>query len=390
MISNIKNKNFLQIGLPFFVFILFNWIYFINKDPFACNDYFGYYFDSEKLFAGNLNLYEIPPLFPFLLGLLGRIIGVFKIFKDPFIFAGELISFLSSLGVVFFTYKIFDYFFYKKAVFPVIFLVTSSSFLSLISTTQTDMLFLFFVSLFFYSLISDKKIFLVLFYLILIILTRNEGLLFMIFLFKKDWIKKILSNKWLLLTFISLSISFFFLLYTFFFQRLVAKLIYLYNDGLFFYYFKDPVQIQKLLWGSFFNFIPDSLPSVLDWVIFYLFIIFFLSGVYFLFKRKRVFLFQVLFFLLLFMMFKGYAKDLNAVYEFKRWLPFLWTFYIIVSIGGLEIIKSFNKGKNKLFLHLCSFLFFPLVIFIFVNNFFISFYLITSVFLFLTLFFCNL
>ncbi len=384
---NIKKKNFFYIGLPLFVFILFNWIYFVIKDPYACNDYFGYYFYSEKLFSGSLNLIGIPPLFPFLLGLLGRIFGFFKIFKDPFIFAGQFISFLSAIGTCYYTYKIFESFFQKKAIFPVIYLIISSFFLSLVSTPQTDMLFLFFISLFFYYLITDKNIFLVLLFLILIILTRNEGLLFIIFLFKVEWIKKIISNKWLLLAFGFLSSLFLFILYSFFYQRLINKLFYIFNDGLLVYYFKNPIQIQKLLWGTFFKFIPNSLHSIFDFMILYLFILFFLRGLYSLFKRNRSFFYQVLFFLLLFMMFKGYAKELNPAIEFRRWLPFLWTFFIIASIGGLEFIKLIYKKSVKKMWLLFFILLTILSFYIFANNFFISSYLLIIVVLALPLYF---
>jgi len=376
ILVNSYKKNIFFIGLSLFIFILYNWVYFIINDPYACNDYFGYYFDSVKLFSGNFHIKEIPPLFPFLLGLFGRIFSIFKIFKDPFIFAGQFISLFSTLGTTYFTYKIIKYFFNNKAVFPLLYLIVSPFFLSLISNPQTDMLFLFFVSFFFYSLISKKKFYIIMFALVLVILTRNEGILFVIFLIRKDWIKQIFSNTKLLISFIIFSTVFTFILYTFFFHRLINKLLYLVNSGLLVYYFKNPIQIQKLIWGDFFYFIPGSLPSIIKWSFFYILLVFFFWGGYYLFLRKKTFFYQTFLFLLLFIMFKGYAKELNPATEFRRWLPFLWTFFIVFSLGGLNVIKMLYNKKNKIPWFIFFSIFTVLTIIIAESKFFFSYYLL--------------
>jgi len=339
----ISKENF--IFLFFFLFILANWLLMIFDEKLACNDFYSYMLVSDMIFAGKFNAYLIsPPLIPFLFGIFGRFLNLF-VSIDGYILAGRLITLFSGFGVVLFTYKFLKIFSELLALFGTIFLIVSPFFLKLISTAQTDMLFLFFVSGFFYSLYIDNKKF---FYFLGALLTRYEGVLF-ILLYLIDIVKKKSKNlKYLIIIFLVSLISF--LVFSRFYSRLYFHIKRMFANKIFFYYIQHPQEISNLLYNNLLFFIPSSFPIFIKWVLLVILIIFFIIGLIKLYRTKKVFFFSVLLYICFFLTAKGsYIGVIDPEVDFRRFLSFIWLFYIISLIGLYYLYKNINIKIRKLY-----------------------------------------
>lgn len=314
------------------LFIFINWLLMIRQDILGCNDYYQYYLACEKLFSGNLNLEFIPPLFPFLLGIFGRFVKLFGGSIDHFILGGQIISLLSGFGVIFFSYKLLKKVTPDFSVIGTVFLTMSPFFLKLLSTAQTDMLYLFFIAALFYFLLVEKKIIQVIAFTTAGLLTRFEGVLLVgssllnyLDLKKKSW-------KYLLISAIPASLLLYFL-FDRFAHRLIDKIILIISKKYFLYYFSHPGELVHLLYGNLLYFVPSKFPSPVKWFLFYIVLGLFFTGCYHLFKTKRKWLLSATFYIFFYILAKGYTLALHPEMEFRRWLSVIWLFFIIVFIG---------------------------------------------------------
>jgi len=321
------------------LFLFINWLLMIRQDILACNDYYHYYFAQEKLFSGNLNLEFIPPLFPFLLGLFGRFIRLFGGTTDHFILGGQIISLLSGFGVLTFSYKLLKKCTPGLAVFGTIFLSISPFFLKLLSTAQTDMLYLFFVTALFYFLAANhkqkrlqKKLIHTIGFTTAGLLTRFEGVLLIgsclinyIDLKKRSW-------KYLLLSTVPAGLILYFL-FDRFAHRLIEKISLIVSKGYYLYYFSHPGELAHLLYGNFLYFVPHKTPAIIKWFLFYILVGLFFEGIYVLYKNKKKWLLSIFFYMLIFILAKGYTLALQPEMEFRRWLSIIWLFFIIALTG---------------------------------------------------------
>ncbi|MFC2155732.1 ArnT family glycosyltransferase [Acidobacteriota bacterium] len=273
------------------LFIFINWLLMIRQDILACNDYYQYYFAQEKLFSGNLNLEFIPPLFPFLLGLFGRLARLFGGTTDHFILGGQIISLFSGFGVLIFSYKLLKKCAPGLAVLGTIFLSISPFFLKLLSTAQTDMLYLFFAAALFYFLTANhkqkrlqKKLIYTIGFTAAGLLTRFEGVLLIgSFLINYIDLKK-RSWKYLLLSTIPAGLVLYFL-FDRFAHRLIEKIALIVSKGYYLYYFAHPGELVHLLYGNLLYFLPHKTPPLIKWFLFYVLVGLFFAGIYYLFKK---------------------------------------------------------------------------------------------------------
>ncbi|MCK4762710.1 MAG: hypothetical protein KAW12_10985 [Candidatus Aminicenantes bacterium] len=390
------------------VFIFINWFLMIESDILACNDYYPYYLAQEKLFSGTLNLEYIPPLFPLLLGLFGRLVKLFGGSFDHFILGGQIISLLAAFGVLYFTHKLLKKWaaptthegpgkhvsdhvdpnvcklsrnISKKhtpgfAILGTIFLSISPFFLKLLSTAQTDMLYLFFVAALFYFLAAarddaenkqkfcggaggsfskapparrrqEKKIIPAAGFTLAALLTRFEGVLLIgsalvnyFDLKKKTW-------KYLLLSAIPAGIVLYFL-FDRFAHRLIDKIELIVSKGYYFYYFTHPGELAHLLYGNLLYFVPNRFPGTVKWFLFFILLGLFFFGCYRFYKTKRQWFFSITFYMFIFILAKGYTQSLNPEMEFRRWLSIIWIFFIIALCGlnflwqKIRVVKKIN------------------------------------------------
>jgi hypothetical protein len=351
-ISHIKSKILTILFSDYFflgvlsLFIFINWILMIRQDILACNDYYQYYLAQEKLFSGNLNLEFIPPLFPFLLGLSGRFIKLFGGTVDHFILGGQIISLFSGFGVLFFSYKLLKKYAPGFAIIGTIFLSVSPFFLKLISTAQTDMLYLCFTAALFYFFSQEKKTIHTIVFTTAGLLTRFEGVLLVgscllntIDLKKKSW-------KYLLLSAIPAGFILY-LSFDRFAHRLIDKIALIISKQYFFYYFSHPGELVHLLYGNFLYFVPHKSPPPVKWFLLYILLGLFFTGCYYLYKTKKKWLLSASFYLFFFIIAKGYTLNLNPEMEFRRWLSFIWLFFIIV-LAGICFLWQKIKEREKI------------------------------------------
>lgn len=330
------------------LFIFINWLLMIRNDILACNDYYHYYFAQEKLFSGDLNLEFIPPLFPFLLGIFGRFIRLFGSTTDHFILGGQVISLLSGFGVLIFSYKLLKKYAPWLSVIGTIFLSISPFFLKLLSTAQTDMLYLFFVSALFYFLAANhkqKKLIHAVGFTTAGLLTRFEGVLLIgscllnyFDLKKRNW-------KYLFLSTIPAGLALYFL-FDRFAHRLIEKIALIVSKGYYLYYFSHPGELVHLLYGNLLYFVPHKTPSLIKWFLFYVLAGLFFAGIYVLYKNRRQWLLSVSFYMLIFILAKGYTQALQPEMEFRRWLSIIWLFFIIVLTGTHFLWRRVKEVKR--------------------------------------------
>lgn len=335
---------FFLVVLSLFIFI--NWLLMTGNDILACNDYYKYYFAQETLFSGNLNLEFIPPLFPFLLGLFGRFLKLFGGNTDPFILGGQIISLLAGFGVLYFSFKLLKKHTAGLSVIGTIFLAISPFYLKLLSTAQTDMLYLFFAVALFYFLSVEKKVLPALGFTLAGLLTRFEGVLLIgsclinyFNLKRKTW-------RYLLLSALPAGLVLY-ILFDRFAHRLIDKIGLIISKGYYFYYFTHPGELVHLLYGNLLYFVPARFPSLIKWLLFYVLVALFIVGFYYLFKTKRQWVLSVSFYMIVFVLAKGYTQALHPEMEFRRWLSIIWLFFII-ALAGASFLWHKIKEREKI------------------------------------------
>jgi len=335
-----KDRSFLFF-IPLGLFVIFNWLLMTGSDKLACNDFYPYYFAQVKLFSGNIQLEFITPLFPLLLGLSGRLISLLSLNTDTYILGGQIVSLFSGFGVLFFSFRLLDKLAGKMAYFFTLVLAISPFFLKVLSTAQTDMLYLFFVTAFFYTLsLETSKLSIP--YLLGGALTRFEGVLLLGSYFihyitaqKKYW-------KALLISSVPLGVVLVFI-FNAFAVRMIDKVFLIFDNKLFLFYFQHPGELGHLLYGNLLYFLSPQLPGLYKWSLFWCLMVFFLVGMYRLLKNKLPLALALIFYQIIFLLSKGYTRNLNPEREFRRWLSFIWIFYVVAVVGLYFLLKKVKQ-----------------------------------------------
>ncbi len=329
-----------------FLFVFLEWLTLANIEKITHPDYYMYYSASAKLFSGNLKLQFIPPFFPFLLGLFGRLLNLFASKTDSFILAGRIIALFSGLGVVYSSFRLLKKITGKYAPLGVLLLVISPYYLKMLSIPQTDMLYLFFTSATFYFLLQEHSRLNLIWAVSGGLLTRFEGVLLIGSTFINFF--KTREKRWLysILALIPVSLLTYFLSLKFA-PRIIEKIHYVIGEGHYLYFFKHPGELAHLFYGNFLFFIPTRFPSLLKWTLLFVLLACFVTGYYYLFKMKRRFAIALLFYQFVFVIFKGYTFALDPEVEFRRMLSVIWIFFILAFAGIYFILARLEKSANK-------------------------------------------
>lgn len=324
-----------------FLFIIGNWIFLTMAEELGPPDFYKMYDVAEKLFAGDLKIDIIPPLFSLLLYPLGKLLSIF--FSPPvaFITAGRLIALAASLGATWFSYLILKKIVGKWALFYLVFLVISPWYLKLISFPITNMLYLFFVAVSFYAFLNQSAPGVSLLTVIGGVLTRFEGVLLILsaiinyFKLKKRYVLILLGLLAVILV-----------IFLIFMPRIFAHLkdiIIPYKSYL--VVFRHPMEFFNVLYGNLLFFIPHNYPYLIKLAALLVLFIFFVYGVYRLYKMNKTFTLSLVVYEILFFVAKGYIDTSDPDREFRRVFSGLWIFYLISFIGGFFLLKKISSYK---------------------------------------------
>ncbi len=365
MMGKIRKRILNLIKNPLFFLIMFsflNGILLFKITNLAPPDFYKYCFAAEKLFAGNLKLKFIPPLFPVFLWILGSFINLLFSNYDGFIIGAKLISFLSSVGIVFFSYKLFKETTENFYSIGVIFIL-SSPFLQFFVFPTTDSLYLFFVVLSFYFFLTEKNVASFVSSL-LGVFTRFEGiLLFFSYIVNFIRIKKKIWVKYLM--FILIISGGLLVFYIKLVPRLISKIQYIFDSKSYLYFIKNPLQLFSIIYSAILFFIPAKLPLFIHWGFLFILIILFAVGFYYLYKKNKRFAISVLLYECIFFIAKGYIFtvhrfSLSSSHHIRRFLSFIYLFYFVSFVGlfyGLKVLKEKLKGKSFFYLRIILYLF---------------------------------
>lgn len=328
-----------------FAFAFVNWLLLSLTEKIGPPDFYKIYNVAEKLFSGNLKIDIIPPLFPLLLFPFGHLISLVADPADAFILAGRFLSLAAGLGVLYFTYA-----FLKKITGPfaipaVLFMTLSPWFLKILAFPITDMLYLFFVTLVFYSFLNKSSPGWVLLGTVCGVLTRFEGvLLFPSAVINYFKLKK--RNIYILLTAVPLLAGI-----LFFFSRFAPRFYSHFKDIIlaqktYLFFFQHPLEFLNLIYGNILFFIPYSYPGYVKWTVWVFVLGLFGYGIYRLYKLEKSLTLALLFYELVFLISKGYVNTQDPEREFRRLFSGLWIFYIVAIIGLYFFLKTLSERKH--------------------------------------------
>lgn len=328
-----------------FAFTFINWLLLTMVEKIGPPDFYKIHEVMTRLFSGDLNVGIIPPLFPLLLYPLGKFISLFAPQQEAFIIAGRIISLAAALGLLYFTYRFMEKVVGTAALLGLLFFVVSPWFLKLLAFPITDMLYLFFVSVVFYSFLVQSSPWWSAAAILGGVLTRFEGVLLFLsgfvnyFKFKK-------RNIYILLAFIppALGVLWFFRTYASRFFAHFTDIIL--PQKTYLYVFQHPLEFMNVIYGNVLFFIPHTYPYVLKMFLLVVVLCCFVYGFYRLYKLRRSLGLALLVYELLFLVAKGYINPEDPGREFRRILSGLWLFYVVAFIGGCFLVKKLAEKKT--------------------------------------------
>lgn len=328
----------------FFLFTFVNWLLLALVVKVGPPDFYKIHEVGGKLFSGDLNIGIIPPLFPLLMYPLGKLISLFIEPTESFIIAGRIISLAAGLGVVYFSYLFLKRIVGKFAMLGIVFFVVSPWYLKLLAFPITNMLYLFFVTVTFYAFLNKSSPWWAILSTVGGVLTRFEGILlifsgfFNYFKFKKRYFYVLLASIPVLaglLLFFRTFVSRFFAHFT---DVILPQKSYL-------FIFLHPLDFLNVIYGNIFFFVPYSYPYAVKMLLLAVVLVFFIYGIYRLFKIDKRLAIAILVYEILFMVGKGYIDTARPDIEFRRIFSGLWIFYLISFIGCYFLLKKIKQHK---------------------------------------------
>jgi hypothetical protein len=327
------------------LFTLINWWFLSFAEKIAPPDFYKIYFVAERLFSGDIKTGIIPPLFPALMYPFGKFVSLFVNSLDAFIIAGRIIALSASIGVLYLTYLFLKKITGQFAILGIVLFVISPWFLKLIAFPVTDMLYLLFVTMLFYSFLYKSKGILPVSSVILGVLTRFEGVL----LIAASLVNYFKLKKRNLLYMLGALIPIIGII--FFFRKFVPRFFAFFKDILlpqktYLYIFLHPIDFLNIIYGNILFFIPYSYPDLLKWILLIVILLLFGYGVYRLFKIDKKITLALLAYEVLFFMAKGHININRPDIEFRRVFSGLWIFYLLAFIGCYFLIKRVYRAKT--------------------------------------------
>ena len=276
--------------------------------------------------------------------------GLFFTEIDSYLLAGQLISYFAGVLTLFYTYRLLRRFTGDFALFGIAFFSISPFFLKFVTLPLTDMLFLASVlaSLYYFESRSIPKSVAAISFAML---TRFEGVL-LLMTGIVNYLK--LKGRHAGITVFLFFVLFCDLLYLFF--RFASRLIK-YIDAVsasksYLYFFNHPLKILQIIYGNLLYFMPRSFPEWAKWALFFFLLLFFVAGLVSLFKANWRFSTSLVFYMLVFIIAKGYVVEVGQdLLHTRRLLSFLFLF-VMVALVGLHYLfeKLKNAGQGTIFL----------------------------------------
>jgi hypothetical protein len=326
-----------------FLFAIVNGIMLVLTEKIGPPDFYKLYGVTERLFSGDLNVGITPPLFPLLLYPPGKLIAVFTSSADAFIIAGRLISLVSGLGVLWFSYLFLEKIVGKFALLGLTFLVISPWYLKLLAFPITDMLYLLFVSAAFYGFLKKSSPGWTTLAVVAGVLTRYEGILLIVTGFL-NFFKMKKKYFYILLAALPVVLILFFIFASRIFAHLTDIIL---PQKSYLYVLLHPMDFFNLLYGSILYFIPYSYPYLPKLALLIVLITFFLYGLYRLFKIEKRLTIALAVYEFLFFAAKGYLDVSDPEREFRRIFSGVWIFYILSFIGCYFFLKKIKPLKAE-------------------------------------------
>ncbi len=327
-----------------FLFVTVNFLFLAFAEKLGPPDFYKFYNVAGKLYSGDFNIGIIPPLFPLLLYPLGKLIGLAVAPTTAFMVAARLISLVSALGVTFFTYRFLQQLIGSYAGIGTLFMVVSPWFQKPLAFPISDMMGLFFVTAALYSFqVKSWKI--SIWGVLGGVFTRFEGVLlipagiFSYFKLKKNYFIALLAS-------LPVVAAVFF-----FFSKFASRIFLHFRDIIlpqksYLFVFLHPLQFLNVLYGNILYFVPYTYPGALKWALLIVVLLLFCYGFYRLFLIDKGLALAIAVYEILFLMAKGYINTEDPGREFRRILPALWVFYIVVFIGCCFLVNEIKKRNE--------------------------------------------
>lgn len=327
-----------------FLFTSINWLLLTLVEKIGPPDFYKIHTVAERLFAGNLNVGIIPPLYPTLMYSLGKFITLFTTPTDAFIFAGRIISLFAGLGVLYITYLFLKKIVGKFALLGILFFMISPWYLKLLAFPITNMLYLLFVTATFYTFLNKSSPWWPILTVTAGTLTRFEGVLLILstfinyFKYKKRYLYVLLASIPPLIGLL------------FFFRKFASRFFAHFTDIIlpqksYLFVFLHPLEFLNVIYGNILFFVPYGYPYLLKMLLLLVIMILFGSGIYQLFKIEKRLAVAIAVYEFLFLVGKGYIDTQRPEIEFRRIFSGLWIFYLVSFIGCYFLLKKIKTHK---------------------------------------------
>jgi len=317
----------------FAIFLGVNWVMLFKVGEIPSYDFFRYSLFAEGIINGQLPEGLLsPPLHPLLVYGLGSILKFFSINGDPFVISGQTISFISTILLLYFSFKLLEKFNYKMAVFGVFYLFLSPAIFKFLNWQITEMFYMFLLVASFYFLLNSDKLKSWVF-ICFSIMTRFEGVLLVFsYLVKNVRIRlKYLPVAVFVLIFVFSDLIY---LSSEYFGRILEKIQYLFLGDKIFYFFYHPEVLKNIIIKNILFFLPLKTNPIIVSFLFWIFMIFVFLGIWFLYKREKKFAISLVVYLFVYIFSKGYVVDTGiALPHTRRLLPFIYLINIFALLG---------------------------------------------------------
>ena len=347
-----------------FLFVLTNWIILVDVMELAPPDFYNHHYQYKIITSGEFS-WHVPPGYPLLLGMFGGFLSLFISGTDTYILAGRLISLFFGLGIVYYSFRILKKFLEHYYIPATVFLIIQTFYLKFMAAPLTDIVFLCFTVMSFYYL-SEEKFSKSIIGAFLSMLVRFEGILLLFSIAVGSLKKKFFKKRLTLYGFFSGIIII--MLYISTSERLINKILFIIERKSFLFFILNPDKLIKLFYLNIFFFLSRKLPYTYQLLLFLISFLLFVYGAYIVYKKGRRFFFSILLYFISFIIIKGYVVGIgggfNPANQERRLLGAIFIYWLFFTIGLFNTIikskiSSLVPGRVMIYALFILFLFFP-------------------------------
>ena len=312
-------------------------------------DFYLYAGSAEAFWKGDIRLFVIPPLFPALLGLLGKVFLLFFDRVEAYLWAGRVISWGAYALILLFSQKILRRYLVLRdgESWPLAVLCIFPFSLLWSSMPLTDTPFLA-LSLGTLSFALEGRVGASALWAFLGTLTRFEGA-FLIVLPFLGVERESLRRRWKTFTlFFSLAGVGLLLLWSTLAARVFGEVQRrFFQGGSSFLFLKDPELFLGVLYGNTLSFLPPSYGAPLRWGLLFLLLFLVLWGGFAVFRKSLREGLGWTLSLLPYILFKGYVGKEVPIFAGRRVLPLLWLLLLLGIIGSGKIREAAARLSSR-------------------------------------------